>query len=219
MTAQATQPAPPGPGAVACIGPNAVTQVAAALGRRLGEVAARRVFEMAGLSVYWLWPPERMLPEQDVARLHHTVRDALGAALARDVSREAGQRTADYLLARRIPRPVQLVLRALPASIAARLLMQAIARHAWTFAGSGRFAASRLALLAAGDRAVPAHWRLSITDNPLCRGLRLATPACDFYAAVFQRLAEVLIHREAIVREVACEARGDSACRFELGWP
>jgi divinyl protochlorophyllide a 8-vinyl-reductase len=209
----------PPEGAAARIGPNAVTQMAAALQSRLGDSAARRVFEMAGLSVYWLWPPDRMLPEAEVARLHRTVREALGSAMARDLAVDAGRRTADYLLARRIPRGAQLVLRVMPAAWSAQVLMRAIARHAWTFAGSGRFAARPVSSADGSYGPASVRWLLSIADNPLCRGLHLATPACDFYAAVFQRLAEVLVHAQAQVREVACEARGDASCRFELAWP
>ena len=52
-------------------------------------------------------------------------------------------RTGDYLLAHRIPKPVQALLKRLPAPLAARVLLAAITRHAWTFAGSGRFEAHR----------------------------------------------------------------------------
>jgi divinyl protochlorophyllide a 8-vinyl-reductase len=131
----------------------------------------------------------------------------LGADQAALVARRAGERTADYLLQHRIPRAAQALLRALPAALAARLLLRAVARHAWTFAGSGEFAAR------AGRPVV-----LTLRHNPLCRGLRTAAPACDFYAAVFERLFRALVHRNARAVEVACEACGDAECRFELRW-
>jgi divinyl protochlorophyllide a 8-vinyl-reductase len=59
---------------------------------------------------------------------------------------------------------------------------------------------------------------LEIRDNPLCRGLRAGVPACDYYAATFERLFQVLVHGDTQVRETACEACGDDACRFELRW-
>lgn len=189
------------------IGPNAIVQIAEALRHALGSAAARTVFGSAGLTHHLRHPPERMVPEHEVRRLHGALRHELGAADAARIAADAGRRTGDYLLAHRIPRPVQAVLRRLPAGLAARLLLRAVTRHAWTFAGSGRFQAR------AGHPVV-----LEIRDNPLCRDLRTEEPACAFYAATFERLFRVLVHPGARVRETACEARGDDACRFEIRW-
>lgn len=199
-------PAPAG--AAACIGPNAVIQLAAALAERLDGASVRRLFEAAGHSAWLLWPPERMLPEAEVAHLHRSVRAALEPSLHLEVARNAGHRTAQYLLSHRIPRPAQAVLRGLPARWAAPLLLRAVARHAWTFAGSGVFAA----------RCHARGATLTVTGNPLCRGLRSAEPACHYVAATFERLMRVLVHPAAQVVETACEARGDGACRFEVSW-
>lgn len=189
------------------IGPNAITRVAEALSARLGDAGVRRVFRDAGLTAYVDAPPQAMVDEAEVIALHAALRHDLGTDSARVVAADAGRRTAEYLLAHRIPRPAQRVLKALPARWAARLLLRAIGSHAWTFAGSGQFSAQ------AGP-----PLRLRIQGNPLCRGLHSATPACDFYSAVFQRLFEVLVHPRAVVTEVACEARGDPACLFEVAW-
>jgi divinyl protochlorophyllide a 8-vinyl-reductase len=59
---------------------------------------------------------------------------------------------------------------------------------------------------------------LHIQHNPLCRNLSTETPACDFYAATFERLFQVLVHKASRVHEVACEACGDAECRFEIRW-
>lgn len=195
-------------GMAGCIGPNAIIQVAAALSERLDVAAVRRLFEAAGRSAWLLWPPEHMLPEAEVAQLHASLRDALPPALHQAVARDAGHRTADYLLAHRIPAAAQTLLRALPARWAAPLLLRTMARHAWTFAGSGVFAA----------RCHARGATLSVTGNPLCRGWRSEVPACDYYAATFERLMRVLVHPAAQVVEKACEARGDGACCFEVSW-
>jgi len=64
-----------------------------------------------------------------------------------------------------------------------------------------------------------ACWALTLRGNPMCRGLpRLEHPACDYYAATFERLFAVLVHPDARVVETACEACGDAVCRFEVGW-
>jgi divinyl protochlorophyllide a 8-vinyl-reductase len=191
------------------IGPNAITRVAQVLPSWRGTAFAQALFEHAGLQARWRQPPEHMVPEAEVRALHTALRRELSADEAAAVARAAGRATADYLLANRIPRAVQRLLRVLPAPLAARVLLAAISRHAWTFAGSGHFSASvpglRLAVL-------------EIRDNPLCRDLSADVPACDYYAATFERLFQVLVQRGARVIETACEACGDEACRFELRW-
>lgn len=183
------------------IGPNAITRMAEAL----PADAVDALFAEAGLAAYRRCPPARMVAESEVAALHRVLRARLDRAAYDAAAREAGRRTGDYLLANRIPRPVQWLLRALPARVAARLLCAAIARHAWTFTGSGAFTARYGPPL-----------RLAVEGCPLCRGARLDQPACGYFAASFERLFAVLVHRRARVREVACAAMGDPACIFEV---
>ncbi len=189
------------------IGPNAITRVAEVLPPRVGSRATHDLFERAGLLRHLQQPPQQMVEEAEVRQLHRTLRETLGVDKARDVAAAAGRATADYLLAHRIPKPLQRVLRRLPAGLSARVLLAAITRNAWTFVGSGEFKAR------VGQPVV-----LSIRHNPLCQGLQAAAPACDFYAATFERLFQVLVHRNSRVREVVCEACGDSECRFEIRW-
>ncbi len=189
------------------IGPNAITRVAEVLRARRGEAAAAALFGRAGLLPYLTQPPEAMVDEAEVTRLHQALRESLGTTLAKQVAREAGTRTAEYLLAHRIPRAAQAVLKRLPPPLAARALLSAIRGHAWTFAGSGRFEAR------AGHPVV-----LSITGNPMCRGAALTEPGCDFYAATFEHLFRVLVHPASTVVETDCEACGDAMCRFEVRW-
>lgn len=188
------------------IGPNAVTRVADVLVERLGETVARRVFVQAGLGVYVDSPPTAMVDEEEVIRLHGVLRERFGRGAAH-IAWLAGQRTADYVHDHRIPPAARTLLRRLPASLAARLLLKAIARHAWTFAGSGYFAVE-------GHSPV----RFSIRDNPLCRGLSADTPQCTYYRATFERLFVRLVSPHARVREIACESAGAPACLFEVRW-
>ncbi|MFO1337368.1 MAG: bacteriochlorophyll 4-vinyl reductase [Burkholderiaceae bacterium] len=189
------------------IGPNAITRVAEALQRLAGQQVAADLFEQAGLAGWLARPPTAMVDERAACRLHGLLRRELGDRLGKAVAREAGVATADYLLAHRLPRALQALLRRVPSTWACRLLLAAISRHAWTFAGSGRFDAH------AGRPA-----RLTIRGNPLCRGQRGEQPVCDYYAATFERLFQVLVHPATRVTELSCEARGDDACRFELRW-
>lgn len=189
------------------IGPNAITRMAEALEAALPTDAVDALFAEAGLAAYRRTPPDRMVEAREVTVLHRVLRARLDGALLAAASREAGLRTADYLLANRIPRPVQWLLHTLPAPLAAHLLCTAISRHAWTFVGHGAFAAQL------GNPV-----RLAIAGCPLCRGARLDRPGCDYFAATFERLFRRLVHRRARVTVVACEATGDAACIFEVAY-
>jgi divinyl protochlorophyllide a 8-vinyl-reductase len=125
-------------------------------------------------------PPDAgMWPEAACRAAHLAVWQ--GVPDAASILAEAGQGTADYILAHRIPGPAKWLIRALPATLGARLLTAAIARHAWTFAGSGRFRVVANAPLA-----------LEIADNPLGFG-------GDWHAAVFERLYQSLVWPRARV--------------------
>jgi divinyl protochlorophyllide a 8-vinyl-reductase len=188
------------------IGPNTVTQLVAALRLAgLGD-ATRAVFAAADAADWLVTPPAGMMDERRVARLHQTLRAVLPDEAA-SVLAEAGRLTADHLLANAIPRPAQAAFRLLPASCAARLLVPMIRSLAWTFAGSGRFAAR------AG---LPTQFEL--TGNPLCAGERAAGCICTWHAAVFQRLFAALVSPAATCVETECAAHGDALCRFTVSW-
>ncbi|MGJ5201993.1 bacteriochlorophyll 4-vinyl reductase [Bradyrhizobium sp. HKCCYLR20261] len=189
------------------IGPNAIIQTAEALRLLRGEDEALRVFAAARLEPYLIAPPADMVDETEVTRLHRALRTTLNDDDARTVGAKAGQLTAAYLLANRIPRPAQRVLRVLPARLASHALSRAIAAHAWTFVGTGLFTAR------------PGRPTIyEISHCPLCRGQGADHPICDFYAATFETLFATLVHRNARAREISCEAMGASACRFVIDW-
>jgi len=149
--------------------------------------------------------PQAMVPEEEVTVLHRHLRSDLGAGRAASVSWIAGLRTADYLLANRIPRPVQSLLKLLPARLAAFILLKAIGAHAWTFAGTSRF-----------TWAMGRPITLSFEVCPLCRRDKASEPCCSYYSATFERLFRELINADTSVRETECIAAGGSACRFEI---
>lgn len=193
------------------IGPNAILQGLMALAEAVGEPAARALMAHAGLQAHVDQPPTAMVDERDVQALHLTLRRELGVARARAIGRHAGLLTGDYLLAHRIPEAARAVLPRLPASWAAQVLLLAIRRHAWTFCGSGVFAV----LPAARGEPV----RVSISSTATGRGTQSDEPLCDYFAATFERLFQVLVHPATEVREIACTAMGEPACIFEIGWP
>lgn len=183
------------------IGPNAILQLVPVLDRAVGVRARKGLFAEAGVA---LPPPDAgMLPETEVIRLHRALCFWL-PSIAPDLLRQAGLATGDYILANRIPRLAQGVIRLMPAALAARVLVKAIAKHAWTFAGSGAFRIE-------GYRPLT----VSIAHNPLATGAQ-DHPSCHWHAAVFERLFETLVWRRVIVTETECCATGDLACRFEI---
>ena len=194
--------------AAARIGPNAVTRLAEALVAARGHAAAADVFGRAGLAHRLATPPQSMVEETEVTALHAAVRATLPQSAADAIAPDAGHRTAAYLLAHRIPRLMRAILPHLPARLSARILLSAIGRHAWTFAGSGCFARRR-----------GRPTRFEITTNPMARGLVAHQPACTYCAATFEGLFRALVHPAARVAETACEAMGSASCLFEARWP
>ncbi len=146
-----------------------------------------------------------MVPAAEVLALHRAVRACLGAGPGSAVLRAAGEATGRYLLAHRIPRPVRLALRAAPAPLAARLLVAAIRRHAWTFGM---------------PEGLGATWRgglrLTLTANPIAPP-GACGPGCDFHAGTFAVLFQALVDRRLLVRETACRAAGAPSCVFTIG--
>ncbi len=107
--------------------------------------------------------------------------------LAAEVARDAGVATAEYLLAHRIPKPVQALLRVLPAPLG---LSRPARRHPPPCLDVCRQRPLR------GDCRAPAL--LTIRNNPLCRGQHSAVPVCDYYAATFEHLFRTLVHADTL---------------------
>ncbi len=192
------------------IGPNAILQCMSALEAAFGRTRGAELMRLAGLGRHVDDPPQRMIDERDVQVLHHTLRTELGISTARSVARRAGLATGDYLLAHRIPAPARVVLPRLPASLAARLLLAAVSKHAWTFCGSGQFR-----VLPAGDGR---PLRVSLTGSATSVDATSEEPLCDYFAATFERLFQVLVHPATRVVETECMAMGAPACVFEIRW-
>lgn len=183
------------------IGPNAIIQTGMALRAVAGPSIERQVFERAGLGPYLTAPPVAMIPEGEAAALFEALyaHPGLSDGKAQEIARTAGFLTADYILASRIPPAALRALRALPKALAARALLAAIAKHAWTFAGSGKVSCGYGSPL-----------RLKIAANPL------AFDRCTWHCAVFERLFGALTGGHARVVHAECCAAGDDACRFTI---
>lgn len=182
------------------IGPNAVLQLVPLLDRAGGTDWRDMLMARAGIAA--LPDGSGMIPEAPVARLHQGLRRDR-PDIAAGLGWQAGLATGDYILAHRIPRAVQLLLKALPWRVAAWVLSRAIARNAWTFAGSGRFLVITPLIFA-------------LRANPLVRGEVADHPVCDWHRGVFTRLFQTLVHPSLTCIETRCCAMGHASCRFEL---
>jgi divinyl protochlorophyllide a 8-vinyl-reductase len=145
-----------------------------------------------------------LMEEGPAARLHQAVR-RLHPQEAAALTREAGERTGDYIICHRIPVAALRVLRVLPPWLSGPLLAGIIEKHAWTFAGSGKFrVVSRNPLI------------FELGNNPVVRGESAEAPICHWHAAVFERLFADIVDGDLRCVETHCCAAGDEACRFEL---
>ncbi|KPF80245.1 bacteriochlorophyll 4-vinyl reductase [Novosphingobium sp. AAP93] len=183
------------------VGPNAIIQLADVLADRIGLEERAAALRAAGLAHYLACDPERMTDEREAAALHKVVQARLPQEWD-ELSWEAGERTAGYLLEHRIPKPAQWLLKRLPPAWSARLLLRAISAHAWTFAGSGAFSAriERGAIV------------IEIAQNPI------AMPSCPWHRGVFTRLFRELVSPRVLVLQERCCAQGERACIFRIGW-
>jgi divinyl protochlorophyllide a 8-vinyl-reductase len=161
----------------ALIGPNAVLQLAHAMEQRIGTARTMKVMRKAGLSA--LPSGLAMIPESDAIAIHHALaccEDDLAVKLVR----ESAIRTADYIIANRIPAPAVWLLEHLPPALAGRLLMMAIARHAWTFTGAGQFCPR-------------GPWRFTIDRSATGEWAEPPASLFAWYSAVFERLFQRLV--------------------------
>ncbi|MEM9880823.1 MAG: bacteriochlorophyll 4-vinyl reductase, partial [Pseudomonadota bacterium] len=146
-------------------------------------------------------PPQQMTDEAIPARLYAALWRAFPQT-APALAKEAGARTADYVIANRIPKFVQMLLRLCPRPLAARLLLMAIKKNAWTFVGSGQCSTRY------GRPCV-----IDVADNPL------AMPDCVWHSAVFQRMFDRLVTPGTLVSHRSIGSTDAPVCRFEIRFP
>ncbi len=190
---------------VARIGPNAILQLTVALREREGEGTVAAVLHRAGLEDRVAGPVEGLIPVAEVRALHVALQEVIGPQIARSLAAEAGRRTAAYLVGHRIPRLFQRLLARLPTRLRRPLLLAAIARHAWTFTGGGRFA-----ILPGSSPG------LSIEPCPLCPDSGRDGLGCVYYAATFEALLQSLVDPRTRVEPAACGATGSRRCELRI---
>jgi divinyl protochlorophyllide a 8-vinyl-reductase len=196
----------PHPGAIAKIGPNSLIQTVRALEEIYGKAGSFEILLRGGQSHLLKELPGEMVDEQQFITLAQALFTQLGPAEAEKVLKRSGQLTADYLLANRIPQAVQVLFKFMPRSLRLRLLLSAIGKNAWTFAGSGAYS------FVLGK--APA-----ITLENCITGKLQTTakePICSFYTGTFEKLLRVLVSPLISVREQECLANGNNHCVFTI---
>ena len=194
--------APPTDGVRARIGPNSVLQLVPLLDDTFGRSERDRLLRLSGMEE--LPTDNGLMAEGPAAALHQALR-AQYPALAPAMTRQAGERTGDYIIQNRIPVAALRVLVHLPAWLSGPLLASIIEKHAWTFAGSGAFRVVKRFPLT-----------FELRDNPVVRGEHADGPICHWHAAVFERLFTRIVDANLHCVETHCSAAGDGSCRFEI---
>ena len=188
------------------IGPNSIIQTLKAVEALEGPELSAKIEQEAGLTGL---PRDGMIPEVWFVRLVDCVRRYVPRGRSELILARSGTLTAEYVREHRIPSAVRTLLARLPGRLAVPLLLRAIQKHAWTFAGSGRFWV---------ERGYPPT--LVLENNPCCRApatssfLRGASGG-SYYAAAFEGLLKLAAPR-TIVEEVACRVEGHPHCRFQV---
>jgi divinyl protochlorophyllide a 8-vinyl-reductase len=121
------------------IGPNSIIQTAESLREHCGIEVKTKVLQDAGLDQYNTELPSDMTTE---THFHWFVKSLLsdqGKEMAAEILQDSGERTAVYLLKNRIPGFFQTIVKPLPNKLGLKMLLFAISKNAWTFAGSGEF--------------------------------------------------------------------------------
>lgn len=184
------------------IGPNSVLQLVPLLDAALGTDERQQLMLASGLED--MPSNEGLMLETPAAALHQELRRR-HPRLAPRLTREAGQRTGDYIIAKRIPTAALRVLRNLPEWLSGPLLANVIEKHAWTFAGSGFFRVSQRHPLV-----------FELWNNPVVRGEKASAPICHWHTAVFEQLFRDIVDDNMRCVETACCAEGADFCRFEI---
>jgi len=183
------------------IGPNAVLQLESALVDHGGDGAAREVFLTAGHASLLKDRPTEMIDERVPASLYEALWTCQPDDAARRIAYDAGLKTGAYILQYRIPRIATVLLKSLPRRLAAQILLKAISKNAWTFAGSGTCRVR-----------MDADAHVDIEHNPL------AMPGCVWHVGVFEALFGALIGTGIDVRHSHAGEDDNVLCQFDISY-
>ncbi|MEL7257577.1 MAG: bacteriochlorophyll 4-vinyl reductase [Pseudomonadota bacterium] len=181
------------------IGSDAVLQTLNALSDIGGDILAQKVVEAAGLRYMLDQKLQDMVPQNMFLALVQAIEDALPKSQVDLVAVSSGRKTGGVLLEQYIPDMAQKLLHTLPSPVAGPLLLQALERHAWTFAGSANVC----------HQAGP-PLQFVIENNPM------AIWGCLWQCALLETVFRSLISPDARVWHMACCADHKSSCVYMI---
>lgn len=180
------------------IGPNSIIQTAAALEAAYGKKEAEAILNRAGQG-HWIGNlPSEMTEESKFHTLVSALEKEIGEKKTAEILEDSGRRTAAYLMRVRIPGFFQKILIPLPPALSFRLLLFAISKNAWTFAGSGEFSYS------SGKQPV-------ITVKVTYPGKSVVG---NFYLGTFETLLEELVNPRTSIKASIRKDRGSILCTY-----
>ncbi|NTV99896.1 MAG: bacteriochlorophyll 4-vinyl reductase [Oscillochloris sp.] len=186
------------------IGPNSIIQTIAALREAYAPDELPDLLA-GGAEQYLSQLPHEMIPESQFHALVELLTARLGVERAGAILYRSGERTADYVRANRIPAPIRTLLGLLPGPLSLRILLPAISKHAWTFAGSGQFTFSL-------------GWMPTVSiGKPADRDTSgIAAVLCRYYCGAFTQMFRRLVSQRIVLQETSCQARGGNACVYQI---
>lgn len=180
------------------IGPNSIIQTVAALEARYGKTEADARLTIAGQGHLIGNLPSEMVEEEKFHDLVKSLDKDLDPGVLAELLNDSGQRTAAYLLKVRIPGFFQKLLKPLPPGLAFKLLLFAISKNAWTFAGSGAFSYT--------------------TGKTPVITVKVTYPAIpvvgNFYLGTFTKLLKELVNPDTIIDASITGTSGNITCRY-----
>lgn len=118
------------------IGSDAVLHTLDALSEVGGDHLTQEIIDAAGLRHVVGQTLQEMVPQSVFSALVQSIEDLLPRSQVDLVAVKSGRKTGAVLLEQYIPEMAQKLLRTLPKRVAGPLLLRALEKHAWTFAGS-----------------------------------------------------------------------------------
>ncbi len=180
------------------IGPNSIIQTVAALEAMFGGKEAEAILTRAGQG-HWIGNlPSEMTDESKFHALARALLKEIGEQKTATILEDSGRRTAAYLLRVRIPGFFQKILKPLPPGPAFRLLLFAISKNAWTFAGSGEFRYT------SGKQPVISV-KVTCPSQPVVG---------NFYLGTFEALLEALVNPKTTIKASIRKESGAILCTY-----
>jgi divinyl protochlorophyllide a 8-vinyl-reductase len=185
------------------IGPNSIIRTVEALTDLFGVPYTHNLLCAGGYPDLMDNLPTTMIPEEEFLALITMLVEQIGSEQTAHILRRAGELTAGYLLANRIPKPFQTLLTYVSPTIGLNLLLVAIKKSAWTFAGSGKFSfvgSTPATIIIANQHAT------AIIPHEIC----------SFYNGTFETIFQTLIDTQTHVEKLVGPGSGEFRCVYRV---